>query len=160
MDKGWITNREKQMLNLKHHWFLIYQDFVSMWTWSFFFLTMRKRTAKRFLQIRKMFSWLRVLANRLSDYLQHDVAGNGFIRGQQTVSTKGQIVNISSFVGWSVSVTSIQLHLCSLETAQNTKKMIEHSWVTIKLYFRTLKIWNSYNYHLPPNIILLLILTI
>lgn len=132
MDKGWITNREKQMLNLKHHWFLIYQDFVSMWTWSFFFLTMRKRTAKRFLQIRKMFSWLRVLANRLSDYLQHDVAGNGFIRGQQTVSTKGQIVNISSFEVHTVSVAATQFWRCSGKTAIDNAPLCSNKALFIK----------------------------
>ena len=45
-------------------------------------------------------------------------------RGQKTFSVKGQVVNVLSFVGHTVSVLTIQLGLCSTKAAIDNNKCV------------------------------------
>lgn len=113
--------------------------------------------------MRKMFSKVRVIAHRVTDYWYHHFTGNGFIhiRGWQT-SVKAQIVHISGFSGWFISVAITQVCFYSLKTAQGSKKKKKNGVAELQWNFNygsfETEIWNTYNFHLPQNIILLSIL--
>lgn len=57
--------------------------------------------------------------NLLWNELVHD-----FALSWQTFSAKGQIVNVSGFAGYMVSVTSSQLCHCSTEAATDTQEVL------------------------------------
>lgn len=54
----------------------------------------------------------------------------------ENFSAKDECVNISAFVGHTVTTTTTQLGLCSMKAAVDYKLLNVHGWLPIKLYLK------------------------